>query len=109
MTKKFFATLVLTFALVIAGGQASTAEAREVYVGTYDDGRAVYLLTETIQKHSAPFDCTCTVRAGSNYLDYSFGWDSDVLYYKNSEGYHGRVFDGNSPVAREIYRYIRGR
>ena len=55
--KKIFAALILAFVLVLAGGQMSAAEAREVYVGTYDDGRAVYLLTETIQKHDAPFDC----------------------------------------------------
>ena len=40
--RKFFVTMMLAVALVFIGSQA---EAREVYVGTYSDGAAVYLIT----------------------------------------------------------------
>ena len=103
--KKFFSVMLLAFAIIFVSNQA---EAREVYVGSYSDGTAVYVLTETIQRLGAPFDCNCTVRAGRDYLDYSFFWENDVLYYRNSEGYHGTVYGGQSPVAAAIYRYIRG-
>ena len=98
--------MLLAVALIFIGN--NQAEAREVYVGSYSDGTAVYILTETIQKLGAPFDCNCTVRAGRDYLDYRFFWEDDVLYYRNSEGYHGAVYGGASPVAAAIYRYIRG-
>lgn len=79
----------------------------QVYVGTYSDGTAVYLLTETIQKQSKPTGCSCTVRAGRDYLDYRFFWRGDMLYYRNSEGYSGHIDDSASPVASNVYYYIR--
>lgn len=30
------------------------------------------------------------------------------MYYENSEGYSGYVFDGSSPVAAGIYRAVGG-
>ena len=116
MVKKFFAAMILAFALVVAG-QTSTAEAGEVYVGSYSDGTAVYLLTHTVQRRSESAASVhedggggyvCTVRAGGDYLDYTFtlsaarGWQ-----YRNSEGYHGYVYDGSSPVAASICDYLR--
>ena len=103
--------MILAFALVIAGGQMSKAEAAEVYVGNYSDGTAVYLLTQTIKErnYSNAVRYWCTVRAGRDYLDYEF-WseasNSWTWYYKKSEGYSGRVHDGSSPVAANICNYI---
>ena len=108
MVKKFFAAMILAFALVVAG-QTSTAEAGEVYVGTYSDGDAVYLLTETIVPLRYGYDCT--VRAGQSYIDYRFLCNDDysVWHYTNSEGYRGSVYDGSSPVAASICNYLRNR
>ena len=107
MLSKFFAAVVLAVILIFVEG--TQADAREVYVGHYSDGSAVYLLTETIEKkvgmHFVSYDCT--VRAGRDYLNYTFSkyyrdssWD-----YKNSEGYSGNINDGSSPVARAILNY----
>lgn len=106
MTKKLFAAMILAFALVVAG-QTSTAQAEEVYVGSYSDGTSVYLLTETVNISSyRPYRFTCTVRTGSDYLEYSFYPSNGSPYYRNSEGYEGYVNGGASPVASNIYRYV---
>ena len=106
--KKFFVTMMLAVALIFIGSQA---EAREVYVGSYSDGAYVYLLTETIQAKSLRIGSgwTCTVRAEGDYLNYTFYLDAYQRYwmYENSEGYHGKVYDGSSPVAAAILDYIR--
>ena len=102
--RKIFVAMMLAVALVFVGSQA---EAREVYVGTYSDGTDVYILTETIKSNGRQGvqDYTCTVRFGSDYLDYWFeGTD-----YVNSEGYRVNINDGSSPVARAIYNYCMGR
>lgn len=108
MVRKIFSVMILAAALIFVGN--NQAEAREVYVGSYSDGSSVYLLTETIQKLGAPFDCNCTVRAGRDYLDYTFGGndnqDDMATWYRNSEGYSGGVFTSNSPVAKAIFMYI---
>lgn len=107
MTRKIFVAMILAFALVVAGGQSSKAEAAEVYVGNYSDGSAVYLLTNTIVIRSYnPYSFNCRVRAGRDYLDYSFYPYNGSPYYRNSEGYSGYVNGGQSPVASNIYRYV---
>ena len=72
---------------------------KEVYVGSYNDGTKVYILTDTIKRNAGNF--TCTVRAGRDQLHYHF----DGQNYSNSEGYHGNIHDGKSPVALAIYNY----
>lgn len=111
MVKKIFSVMILAAALIFIGN--NQAEAREVYVGSYSDGTAVYILTETISKKhytNGEFLYTCRVRAGRDYLDYTFGGndnqDDMATWYKNSEGYSGGVFTSNSPVARAIFMYI---
>lgn len=107
VTRKIFVAMMLAFALIIAGSQSSTAEAREVYVGNYSDGSAVYLLTNTVVIRSySPYNFRCRVRAGRDYLDYHFYPSGGSPYYRNSEGYSGYVFGGQSPVAANIYRYV---
>ena len=105
MAKKFFAATLLALTLIFVGVQTNTAEAREVYMGSYSDGSAVYLLTETISRYSGTI--TCTVRAGRDYLDYTFFYRNGSPYYRNSEGYQGYVYGGASPVAAAIYNYCR--
>ena len=110
MLKKFFATMLLAVTLAFVGAQTNTAEAREVYVGRYSDGTAVYVLTETIHRMSgerAYLEHYCRVRAGRDYLDYTFWDDGNNPSYSNSEGYRGRIYDGYSPVAAAIYNYIK--
>ena len=72
---------------------------KEVYVGSYNDGTKVYILTDTIKRNAGNF--TCTVRAGRDQLHYHF----DGQNYSNSEGYYGNINDGKSPVALTIYDY----
>lgn len=109
MIKKVFAAMILAFALFVAG--QTNAEAGEVYVGTYSDGTAVYVLTETIDRdtRNTSYETTCTVRAGRDYLNYGFERINGRIAYRNSEGYHGYIDDGSSPVAAAIYRYLKNR
>lgn len=105
MTKKFFAAIVLTFALIVAA--QSKVDAAEVYVGTYSDGIEVYLLTHTVSIGShSPYRFSCTVRAWRDRIEYVFYPYNGSPYYRNSEGYSGYVFGGSSPVAENIYRYV---
>ena len=90
MTRKFFVAIMLAFTLAFVGGQSSTAQAAEVYVGSYSDGSPVYLLTHmvVIRSHN-PYSFNCRVRAGRDYLDYRFYPYNGSPYYRNSEGYRG--------------------
>ena len=108
MFKKFFAVFFLAAALVVVG-QIPKAEAAEVYVGSYSDGTAVYLLTETIRSNGRQGvqDYTCQVRAGSDYLRYHFWYENSGWKYSNNEGYSGYCYDGSSPVAAGICNYLR--
>ncbi|MBR6012634.1 MAG: hypothetical protein IK062_02485 [Selenomonadaceae bacterium] len=104
--KKVLSMMVLMVALIFAGN--CQAEASEVYVGTYSDGNPVYVLTETVGMYPAGAGLYyCTVRAGNAYLKYEFWAESAVWKYKNSEGYHGFVYDGSSPIAANILNYIK--
>ena len=106
MLKKFSVAFMLAVALIFAGAQ-NQAGAEEVYVGNYDDGSNVYLLTHTIViKRVRPYSFNCRVRAGYDYLDYYFYPVNGSPYYKNSEGYKGFANPEQSPVAWNIYRYV---
>lgn len=106
MAKSFLVAVMLAFALIV-GGQASSTEAAEIYVGNYSDGTAVYFLPQSLGIESYnPWRFYCTVRAGRDYLNYSFYPYNGSPYYRNSEGYSGYVFGGQSPVAASIYRYV---
>ena len=104
--KKFLSVMILAAILIFVGN--SQAEARDVYVGSYSDGSSVYLLTETVLiKSHNPLRFNCRVRAGYDYLNYSFYPYNGSPYYRNNEGYSGYVFRGDSPVAASIYRFVR--
>lgn len=98
--KKIIATMLLAFALLFSSSQV---EAREVFMGYYSDGSAVYLITESIAGGGSNF--TCQVRAGYDYLRYHFFYRNGRPYYTNNEGYEGYVFGGASPVAANIWNY----
>ena len=102
MLKKIFSTLLLCLALTLVGN--SQAEAREVYVGSYSDGTSVYLLTDTVAGGPSSFDCK--VRAGYDYIQYSFFMRGSDPYYRNNEGYEGYVYGGQSPVAKSIWEWV---
>ena len=107
MVKKIALFLVLAAALAVGGWQGTPAEARPVYVGTYSDGSDAYLLTDTVYIQSRhPYRFSCTIKYYNSYLDYSFFPSNGSPYYRNSEGYEGYVFGGESPVAAGIYRYV---
>ena len=105
MTKKFLAAMLLACALIVAGG--AKADAAEIYMGRYSDGTAVYFLPQSLGIESySPLRFYCTVRAGRDYLNYNFYPYNGSPYYRNSEGYSGYVFGGESPVAANIYRHV---
>lgn len=104
--KKILSVMLLAVALIFANTQTQ-AEAAEIFVGNYSDGSAVYLLTHTVNIRSySPYNFSCQVRAGYDYLSYSFYPMNGSPYYRNSEGYSGYVNGGQSPVASNIYRYV---
>jgi len=84
--------------------QANQAGADEVFVGNYNDGTPVYYLINSLS--GDPRNAFCTVRAGQDRLDYHFFYKNNILYYKNSEGYEGGVYGGQSPVAEKIWECI---
>ena len=64
-------------------------------------------MTHTVSLNSRnPYSFNCRVRAGWDYLNYSFYPYNGSPYYRNSEGYSGYVHGGQSPVAANIYRYV---
>ena len=58
-----------------------------------------------------PLEALCrengVANAVTDFEDYNFYVSGGSAYYKNSEGYSGRVVGGNSPVAAAIYRYVQ--
>ena len=104
--KKIFSIMLLAMTLLFITNQV---EAREVYVGSYNDGTAVYLLTESVMSNGRQGvqDYTCKVRAGRDYLFYHFWYENSGWKYDNNEGYSGSVYNGRSPVAAAILNYIR--
>lgn len=104
--KKLSVMVALAVAIIFSCARTYAYDS-EVYVGNYDDGANVYLLTHTIViKHIRPYSFNCRVRAGRDYLDYYFYTRNGSPYYKNSEGYEGFANPEQSPVAWNIYRYI---
>ena len=108
--KKFLSVMFLIAVFVI--GQNNSAEAGDVYIGSYLDGNEVYLMTETVQKIPAGGGCyKCTVKVDIDgtfvQVDYDFFCEPDGWYYKNSEDFKGWVYDGRAPMAAKILDYLR--
>lgn len=106
MFKKFSVMILLTFALIFAGGINQQAEASPVFVGYYqDNGDAAYLLTETIAGGSSNFSCTVRTDRG-DYIYYHFYYRNGRPYYTNSWNAAAYVYGGHSPVAQNIWNYM---
>jgi len=106
MLKKMFLALALAVSLMVAAPLAP-ASAESYYMGTYSDGSAAYLLSETVSIFDyTPLRFKCTVFYGNSYLYYRFFQKNGSPYYRNSEGYEAYVFGGESPVAANIYRFV---
>lgn len=107
MFKRILLALAVVSALMFGGTPDSGAEAASVYMGTYSDGTNAYLLTESVYiKSRRPYTFDCTIVYSGVSLYYSFYPVNGSPYYRNSEGYEGYVFGGQSPVASNIYRYV---
>lgn len=107
MVKRLFSSVLLVAALFFMAAPAAPVEASDYYMGTYSDGTHAYLITESVSISSrSPYTFRCTVKNAGNYLYYSFYPSNGSPYYRNSEGYHGYVFGGASPVAANIYRFV---
>ena len=110
--KKFLSAMILVAAIVFVVAPNGTAEARDVYIRSYSDGDAVYLMTETVQKHyvgGGSYTFTVKVGSGSRltYIDYEIYNGSEGWGYENSEGYRGSCYDGSSPIAAKLCDYLR--
>lgn len=110
--KKFLSAMILVAAIVFVVAPNNSAEARDVYIGSYSDGDAVYLMTETVQKHyvgGGSYTFTVKVGSGSRltYIDYGFFFEHPDWGYRNSEGYRGNCYDGSSPIAAKLCDYLR--
>ncbi len=108
MLKRIAVAIMLVMSLILVTAPNQSAEARDYYVGTYSDGNDAYLITQSVDISSYyPYTFTCTVKYGHvHYLYYSFYPNYEGPYYRNSEGYQGYVFGGQSPVAANIYRFV---
>ena len=110
--KKIFMVMMLAAAMIFVVGQSNSAQAYDVYIGSYSDGDAVYLMTETVQKHyvgGGSYTFTVKVGSGSRFthINYEIYRGSEGWGYENSEGYRGQVYDGRSPIAAKLCDYLR--
>ena len=83
----------------------------EKYVGQYATGYDVYLLLNSYNFKSAlNLDFTCKVKATNGrdvqYIGYHFWNENGVPYFRNSDGYGGRVTDDpNLKVEATIFKF----
>ena len=103
--KKILSVIILITAIIFVSGQEKVF-AYDVYCGTYSDGNAAYLMTETVS--GVFYDFTCRVKAVKNravtYINYRFQWTGGKSFptFTNSQGFSGRV-DETVPVTSKIY------
>ena len=83
----------------------------EKYVGQYATGYDVYLLLNSYNFKSAlNLDFTCKVKATNGrdvqYIGYHFWTENGSAYFKNSDGYGGRISkDPNLQVEMNIFAF----
>lgn len=107
MFKRIFTVFCLALSLVFSAAPPQQALAYAHYLGQYSDGTDAYLLTDTIHLISyTPYVFTCFVQYKDTSLFYEFFTRGGRPYYKNTEGYEGYVYGGESPVAASIYNYV---
>ena len=105
--KKAITIIMFAVAIILASNQ-NTAEAYEIYCGTFNDGSEVYLITESVSGAREGLDCTVrTVRGrSSSYIHYRFDLSHSGLWYENSHGSSGKV-SLNMPTTQRIYDEAR--
>ena len=108
--KKFFAMAVFALSVFILQMPQAQAD-NEKYVGKYATGYDVYLLLNSYNFNSfANMDFTCKVKATNGrdvqYIGYHFWTENGSAYFKNSDGYGGRVTDDpNLKVEATIFKF----
>ena len=106
--KKILAAIFLTTIIFVA--VQNQAEAYEQYVGTYEDGYACYLLTESVTGRDCwNFNCTVRVVKGSDYIYtyYNFWTSGGVFYVKSSQGFQAMVDPYKTPVVYNLANFVR--
>ena len=100
MVKKIFSVMLLAAALIFISGQNNFANAQDIYLGVYEDGRTGYLMDETIKyyrdyngEYIISEGYTCTVKAinsGGNVQYINYKWQCSPqtqVLYKNGKMY----------------------
>ena len=104
--RKIFLAL-MCFAIIIA--QNNHAAAYDQYVGTYEDGYAAYLMTETLVGTDG-YNFRCTVKASKYddyvYIGYTF-WLDGAFYVRSSQGFFGEVDKYKTPVVYNLTRFVQ--
>ena len=95
--KKFLTMAVLVLSVFILQMPQVQAD-NEKYVGQYATGYDVYLLLNSYDfKSVLNLDFTCKVKATDGYdvqyIGYHFWTENGAPYFRNSDGYGGRVTD----------------
>ena len=118
MFKNFLSVMLLAVAMILVGGQ-NFASAKDVYVGTYLDGRDAYLMTDTISNHrderyddgKIVYECRVkAVYSNSNdvtYIDYKF-WPDPMPHFINSKAEGGNYLlnQAENPIEWKIFQYL---
>ena len=96
--KKIFSVVMLT--LMFFFGQNNFASAKDVYCGTYSDGREAYLMTETVKfinygdaTYEEGLNCKVKSVKGSSviYIEYYFEIsEGGTVGFTDSQGSSGR-------------------
>lgn len=106
MRKIFFALMCCATIIALNPNRAA---AYDQYVGTYEDGYAAYLMTETLIGTDG-YNFRCTVKAAKYddyvYIGYTF-WLDGAFYAKSSQGFFGEVDKYKTPVVYNLTRFVQ--
>ena len=109
--KNFALVIVLGFGIVFA--QLSTAQAKDLYVGTSSaTGMDCYLMTETVVKlWTIPNGKSYSARLKMvgrtvQYLDYEIKLFRNGYFFENSAGYSGQATEYDTPIEWNMCKYI---
>ena len=108
MKKSLFGILLFMSFLLLS--PLRTEASSEIYMGRYPSGLDAYLILSTLIFDSAEYvDFKTTVKATdyatqTYYINYHFWRDRGIVYFSNSQGFHG-VVDSSTPVEQNIWNY----
>ena len=102
MAKKFFSVMILA-AIIFFCGQNNFAQAKDIYVGTYNSGYEAYLMTETIRTNDSEMYCKIKAVYGGDiiFVNYKFSFGRGI-YYENSQGFSGKCDEYKTPIEWKI-------